>query len=312
MVKLKRSTKRRGEGGLFYTRSEACRKLQLKLKDFRRLCILKGIYPREPKKKFKGTNKTYYHVKDIKFLENDKILQTLRDLKIFTRRYNRLVNRGEDGLAEDMLARKPVMEFQHIIKERYPTFVDALKDLDDSLCMIFLYASFTTTKFVSNEWTQLCQRLAYEFMLYCTVTQCFKKVFLSIKGIYYQVEIMGVDITWIVPYQFTQDKPLNVDYKVMNRFLHFYSSLVKFVNFKLYTDIGFTYPPTRMDLESEDGSKIQLSKVKEMQEQAAAKLYGQEEEDKQDISEEFKNSREYQLIREREKKQEKRRKLFQK
>jgi len=28
-------------------------------------------------------------------------------------------------------------------------------------------------------------------MTYCTISQCFTKAFFSIKGIYYQVEIMG-------------------------------------------------------------------------------------------------------------------------
>ena len=31
------------------------------------------------------------------------------------------------------------------------------------------------------------------------------QVFLSIKGIYYQAEVLGQTITWLVPYQFSHD-----------------------------------------------------------------------------------------------------------
>ena len=35
-------------------------------------------------------------------------------------------------------------------------------------------------------------------------THGLRKVFLSIKGVYYQAEVFDQMITWLVPYQFTQ------------------------------------------------------------------------------------------------------------
>lgn len=137
--KIKKGTK--GERTQYLTRSKAIRKLQVSLKDFRRLCILKGIYPREPKKKFEGTNKTYYHIKDIKILLHDNLLSKFREIKAHLKKHKKLQGRKEKKLAEEHLKKTPKYSLSHIIKERYPTFLDALKDLDDALCLITLYAS---------------------------------------------------------------------------------------------------------------------------------------------------------------------------
>ena len=75
-------------------------------------------------------------------------MDTLRRIKIYHKKHNRLLVRGEKEQARDMNVRRPRMEFQHIIKERYPTFSDWLKDLDDALCLIFLYSKFPTHEYL--------------------------------------------------------------------------------------------------------------------------------------------------------------------
>lgn len=65
--KIKKQTK--GPTSKYISRAKAIRKLQIPLKDFRKICILKGVHPREPRKKLGKSHLTYYHTKDIKYLE---------------------------------------------------------------------------------------------------------------------------------------------------------------------------------------------------------------------------------------------------
>ncbi|KAG1242892.1 hypothetical protein G6F68_016006 [Rhizopus microsporus] len=83
-----------------------------------------------------------------------------------------------------------------------------------------------------------CQKLIAEFQAYVVKSKSLRRVFFSIKGIYYQAEIKGQTITWVVPYQFSQNIPTDVDFRVMLTFLEFYRTLVGFVNFKLYIHLS--------------------------------------------------------------------------
>jgi pescadillo protein len=78
-----------------------------------------------------------------------------------------------------------------------------------------------------------------------------RKSFLSIKGIYYQATIQGQDILWLVPYRFVQRTGGDIDFRIMGTFVEFYTTLLGFVNFRLYTSLGLVYPP-KFDAKSDD------------------------------------------------------------
>ncbi|CAG0881601.1 unnamed protein product [Cyprideis torosa] len=241
-----------GEATRYYSRSQALKRLQLSLSQFRDVCILKGIYPREPKhrkKAQKGSSapKTLYLRKDIQFLMHEPIIWKLRALKIFYRKLTKAREKKDTQAFKRLLENKPRYKIDHIIKERYPTFVDALRDLDDPLSICFLYATFPTLRSFHQDFKacQLARRLTLEFMHYVIEARALRKVFIAIKGFYFQAEIMGQMITWIVPHQFSYTHPygMNIDFKVMNTFAEFYTTLLGFVNFRLYHVLGLHYPP---------------------------------------------------------------------
>lgn len=144
----------------------------------------------------------------------------------------------------------------HVIKERYPTFIDALRDLDDALSLLFLFATLPSTDHVPSKTVALCQRLCHEFQHYLIMTNSLRKSFLSIKGIYYQATIQGQDIMWLVPYRFVQRVNGDVDYRIMATFVEFYTTLLGFVNFRLYSSIGLRYPPKFDTRSDENGAEL--------------------------------------------------------
>lgn len=244
MGKIQKKGKK-GVAAQYLTRNRAIKKLQITLKDFRRLCILKGIYPRDPKKKKYGKDKTYYHQNDIKFLSHEPLLDKYRALKTFLKRKKKAQVKKDTTRMTLLEKNKPKFTYDHLVKERYPRFTDALRDMDDPLCMIYLFAGLPShiTRDHSPKMAALCEKLAREWLCFVFKSKTLRKAFVSIKGTYYQANIQGQDITWLVPHAFKQAIPVDVDFKVMLTFLDFYLTCVKFVNFKLFHSMGLAYPP---------------------------------------------------------------------
>ncbi|OAL05845.1 hypothetical protein IQ06DRAFT_266223 [Phaeosphaeriaceae sp. SRC1lsM3a] len=245
-------SKKKGTSGAaknYITRTRAVKKLQISLPDFRRLCIFKGIYPREPrnkKKVSKGSTAqtTFYYTKDIQYLLHEPLLAKFREHKSVAKKIGRALGRGEAGDAARLEKNlMPKVKLDHIIKERYPTFVDALRDLDDALSMLFLFANLPSSDHIPAKTIALCQRLTREFEHYVITSNALRKSFLSIKGIYYQATIQGQDILWLVPYRFVQRTGGDIDFRIMGTFVEFYTTLLGFVNYRLYTSVGLVYPP---------------------------------------------------------------------
>ena len=134
--------------------------------------------------------------------------------------------------------------------------MDALRDLDDALSLLFLFANLPSTSTVPPKTIALCQRLCLEFEHYLITTHSLRKSFLSIKGIYYQATIQGQDILWLAPYKFVQRVTGDVDFRIMGTFVEFYTTLLGFVNFRLYITIGLIYPPRFNAKSDEQGGEL--------------------------------------------------------
>lgn len=274
----KKGTK--GAAKNYVTRSQALKKLQITLGDFRRLCILKGIFPRQPrnvKKANKGSTAptSFYYAKDIAFLQHEPVLRSLREHKAFAKKLSKAVGRREWHLAKGLEENKPVYKLDHIIKQRYPTFDDSLKDLDDALSLLMLFANLPTHQCVKPETIESCARLCAQWQIYVMQSKSLRKVFLSIKGIYFQAEVRGQTITWLVPYMFTQHIPHDIDFRIMSTFLELYQTLLGFVLFKLYTDINLVYPPTLDEDQDAQGAGLGALRLTESNKAAMDGLSGE-------------------------------------
>ena len=249
--KLKRDNA--GVEATFIGRSRCLKLLQLPLKDFRRLCILKGIYPREPTNRAPSNKKgqTFYHIKDIRAIAHEPILEKFRDFQAFMKKVRRAAGRNEVEEANRKNSLLPTYTLNHLVKERYPRFTDALGDIDDALTLVYLFAALPGEGEIKPQVTNKAKTLAAAWGAYCATTSVITKSFISVKGVYLEASIHGQPIRWVIPHSFTQYLPEDIDYRVMMTFFEFYETLLSFVLFKLYSDIGIRYPFTVKDLGDE-------------------------------------------------------------
>ncbi|CCE93141.1 mRNA-binding ribosome synthesis protein NOP7 TDEL_0F03300 [Torulaspora delbrueckii] len=268
-----------GNARNFITRSQAVRKLQVSLADFRRLCIFKGIYPREPRNK-KKANKgstaptTFYYSKDIQYLMHEPVLAKFREHKTFAKKLTKALGKGQVSSAKKLEENRSTYKLDHIIKERYPSFPDALRDIDDALNMLFLFANLPATDQVSSTLTREAQAICNQWLAFVAKERLVRKVFVSIKGVYYQADVRGEEVRWLVPYKFPENIPSDVDFRIMLTFLEFYSTLMHFVLYRLYTDIGLVYPP-KLDAEKDKIISGLSSYILESQEEENSLRTGQ-------------------------------------
>ena len=61
---------------------------------------------------------------------------------------------------------------------------------------------------------------------------------------------------WLVPYRFVQQVHGDVDFRIMATFVQFYTTLLGFVNYRLYSSLGLRYPPKFDTRSDENGAEL--------------------------------------------------------
>jgi len=99
---------------------------------------------------------------------------------------------------------RPHYTLDAIIRERFPTFIDAVRYLPDCLDMCFAYATMPASRRTPADKIALCRRLTVEFMLYVITARALRKVFVSIKvsTICVSVKFLKIKIMYVLVLHF--------------------------------------------------------------------------------------------------------------
>ena len=162
---------------VYLSKAQCLHRLEVSQTDFRRLCVLKGIYPQLPEN-VKGLHqgKMYFFAKDIKFLMHEPVLEKFRDLKSFIKRLKSARDKDEKEHESALMKYvRPNLTYDHLIKERYPTFFSALEDLDDCLTLLFMLSKLPPQDDLQRIEIENASKLCKEFTTYVAKEKCLSK-----------------------------------------------------------------------------------------------------------------------------------------
>lgn len=178
-------------------------------------------------------------------MAHEPLLNKFRADAAFERRVRKARAKKGDGAARALEAERPVHRLDHLVRERYPTFGDALRDLDDPLSLVHLFAALPSDAKagVPAAAVAASRAVATEWAAWCARSRSLRRAFISVKGYYFQASVRGHSVTWLAPHALAQVLPHDVDFKVMATFLELACTTLRHVLARLYADLGSPYPP---------------------------------------------------------------------
>ncbi|SBS94997.1 pescadillo homolog, putative (PES) [Plasmodium ovale curtisi] len=248
---LQKKRKKKKEGK-YLSKRNILKKLFLKETDFQKLCIFKGIYPKDFKEiplKYRGKfcrNKLYYTDNDLKKLSHEKLIHDFRKIKLTLKKFKKYkLTLKDEEKCKHIIKKFPTYKLDHIIKERFPIFSYAIEQLNDALTTIMSYSFLPSNDNcgIKNIYVKNCITLKDYFHYYIYKTKKLKKGYITVKGYFLQAEILQKKVTWLIPHIFTPYIDTSIDFNLISTFVEYYICLLKFVLFKLYKMDNLIYPP---------------------------------------------------------------------
>lgn len=75
---------------------------------------------------------------------HDPLVEKFREHRAWRQKVKKAKKRKLSDKVENLMKNEPKYTLTHLVKERYPTFMDAIRDLDDAVTMIHLFMLMPT------------------------------------------------------------------------------------------------------------------------------------------------------------------------